>query len=49
MKTKIDYSDDEEYDEDCDVIEKPIEIIKVLEKFEVENGLLGMKQMLYSS
>jgi hypothetical protein len=42
-KMKIDYSDDE-FDENRDVIEKPIEIIKVPEKFEVKNGLLGMKR-----
>jgi hypothetical protein len=44
MRTTIDYSDDdEEFDKDCDVIEKLIEIIKVPKKYEVENGLLGTK------
>jgi hypothetical protein len=43
-KMKIDYSDDEEFDGDRDVIEKPIEIIKVPEKHEVENGLVGTKR-----
>jgi hypothetical protein len=41
---RIDSESDEEFDEDDDVIEKPIEIIKVGEKYEVENGLLGLKR-----
>jgi hypothetical protein len=41
---KMDSESDEEFDEDDDVIEKPIEIIRVNEEFEVENGLLGLKQ-----
>jgi hypothetical protein len=39
---KIDYSDDE-FDKVLDVIEKLIEIIKVPEQYEVQNGLVGTK------
>jgi hypothetical protein len=40
---RMDSESDEEFDEDDDVIEKPIEIIKVDEEYEVENDLLGLE------
>jgi hypothetical protein len=41
---RMDSESDEEFDEDRDVIEKPIEIIKAYEEYEVKNRLLGAKR-----